>query len=101
LVTQAIRCPIPLGYDLLAKTWNADAANVLPHRFATVSLVTSQSQHPEIITAGDPISMGDFFVNAEDCSITTTNTINAEIQALACYVAMGTVHSRQKHDADH
>jgi hypothetical protein len=39
--------------------------------------------------------MADFLVNAEDCGITTTNTVDAEMQALACYVAMGTVHSRQ------
>jgi hypothetical protein len=45
--------------------------------------------------------MGDFLVNAEDCGITTMNTIDAEMQALARYVAMGTVHSRQKRDADH
>jgi hypothetical protein len=63
-INQVIHCSIPLGYDLLAETWNADAAHVSTQQFATISLVTSQS--PEVLAAGDPISMADFLVTAED-----------------------------------
>jgi hypothetical protein len=49
--------------------------------------------HTNVITKGKPISMGDFVVNAEDCGITTTNTIDSEMQALTRYIAMETVYS--------
>jgi hypothetical protein len=92
-INQVIRHPIPLGYDLLAETWNADAAHISTRQFATISLVTSQS--PEVLAAGDPISMADFLVTAEDCGLTENKPADSEMLALTRFVAMGAVHSQQ------
>jgi hypothetical protein len=78
---------------LLAKTWNADTAHVSARRFATISLVTSQS--PEVLAAGDPISMADFLVTADNCGLAGHKPADSEMLALTYFVAMGAVYGQQ------
>jgi hypothetical protein len=97
LAHQVLRRPYPVSYALIASTWNAHALSC----HFTIIHAPDANGHTSITSEGEPIFMGDFLVNAEDCSLTTMNTINSKMQALIRYVAMKTVYSQQKHDADH
>jgi hypothetical protein len=91
--------PSPLGYNLIAREWNAQALKISPRHFAIIDHATSQNQHPGILTNGKPMSMDDFLVTTKDCDIPITSPVDSEVQALTHYMAMGTTHSCQKHEA--
>jgi hypothetical protein len=96
-VDQAVRRHVPLGYGLVAYTWNSHPA---PNQFATISDITSEDQHREIIAPGLPISMTNFLVTPEDCGIAARNNpVDSELQALTRYVALNAVYSRQRREA--
>ena len=91
--------PIPLGYDLIARTWNNPAPPASPQRFAVLTQTDNQSQPPIAIVTGEPMSMTDFHLTIEDCGLPTTSPANSELLALTHYVAMGTIRGQQKRDA--
>jgi hypothetical protein len=87
-------CPLGLWFSGLHLELSSG-----PQQFATISDATSADQPREIVAPGLPISMHNFLVTPKDCGLAAQNNpVDSDLQALAHYVAMSTVYSRQKRD---
>jgi len=95
-VDQVTRRISPLGYNLVAATWNAHPS--VTHQFAVLRATSPSNDQHEIVAAGQPITMREFLVSSEDCGVAPTNTVDAELQALTRHIAMGVVYGRQRRD---
>jgi hypothetical protein len=87
-VDQALRRPIPVGYDFIARTWNAKTTT---RQFAIITSPTIHNPRGGIQAAGASISMDDFFITAKDCGMAPANAADSELCALTRYVALGTI----------
>ena len=94
--SQALRQPAPLGYDLVANTWNAQTTS---SHFATICHGSTTAQPVEIVALGQPILMTDFLVTPDNCGLSTSTSADSEMQAFTRYIAMEAIYSRQRCEA--
>jgi hypothetical protein len=92
-VDQALCRPIPVEYDFIARTWNAETTT---RQFAIITSPTIHNPRGGIQAAGASISMDDFFITAEDCEMALANAADSELRALTRYVALGTIQGRER-----
>ena len=91
-VGQISRQPSPLGYDLVACTWNDQAPSTSPHCFAVINRFANQNQPLKISAMGQPMKMVEFLVTTDDCNMASNHTpIDTKLQALTHYVTMGAI----------
>ena len=72
-VGQIGRQPSPLGYDLVACTWNDQALSMSHCHFAVVNRFANQNQLLEILAVGQPMKMGEFLIITDDCNMTSNH----------------------------
>lgn len=98
LLTQDVkhvhRRAAPVGYNLIAATWNTFTPN---QKYFAVLRIPSTPRAPHTVhLEGNPITIHDFHVTPEDCGLGQLTLPESDIAALTQHVAMSAVYGRKK-----
>jgi hypothetical protein len=88
-VNQALCWPIFVGYDFIARIWNAET---MTRQFAIIISPAIHNLQGGIQAARASITMDNFFVMAKDCGMAPANAVDSKLHALTWYLAMKTIH---------
>jgi hypothetical protein len=90
------RCIAPMGYTLIATTWNTYTTN--RKYFAMIQAARSSDEQPSVYIGGIPVSIHDFHITLEDCGLGILSQPDHELSRLSRHIAMTAVYDREQRD---